>query len=629
MEAGWVKDIFDWVQLHPNWTGILIFLFAFGESILLVGIILPGAAFLLALGTMIGLGVLDFYPAWFWASLGAFLGDGISFWIGHKYKRSLLKIWPMYKFPELIDKGERFFEKYGGVSVFIGRFVGPVRPVIPAIGGMMGMNVRLYVVISFVASILWAPFYLLPGMLFGTAMDQMAAIAGKLAVLILVLVALIWLVYWLISMVYLLLVPRAYRLLSQLLAWTQRHPTLGKLTSGLVDPREPEKGSLAMLAFLILLFLGLSIWLMADHQGLIAWNQSSDVFFYHFHNPWTELPMKWLLFLGHDLTLMVTTVLVAVWLLFRRLKVVLWHWLFLSASSYVFAVLVVRFAAGQWLWFGSAHVFWFAALATFWAVVVSGAYPIKWRSWPYVLAGVLVSLHSFATLFFFKLDLSVVLLSQFSGALWAMLVGIAFRTRNRKQFLGWPVKAIFISSVLLVSLLAWLLFPQHIVVNKPVWVLEQGQQNTRDWLDTGSQPLDIQFIGEESVLLKQLTGMGWQSEEVRTWGNIFQAMRADEKGDSKPVLSSLYGGQLESLILTKRNGEKQWVLRLWQRQNSEDMWSGYLAQNTEKTKLYWFHYWGFERHLADKKPLINDLQHVRFVIDQTAPQKLLIRQKRK
>ena len=93
--TGWVKDVYDWIQANPNWTGILIFLFAFTESLLLVGIIFPGAAFLVSLGALIGLGVLDFYTAWIWASLGGFLGDGLSFWIGHKYKQNLLKMWPI------------------------------------------------------------------------------------------------------------------------------------------------------------------------------------------------------------------------------------------------------------------------------------------------------------------------------------------------------------------------------------------------------------------------------------------------------------------------------------------------------------------------------------------------------
>src|SRR5690554_3647541 len=229
--TGWVKDVFDWVQHNPNWIGIIIFSFSFLESLLLVGIIFPGAAFLVSLGALVGLGVLDFYSAWFWASFGGFVGDGISFWIGHHYRERMLTIWPINRFPNLIDNGRKFFNKYGGVSVFIGRFVGPVRPVILAIVGMMAMSVKRYILISLVASILWAPFYLLPGMLFGSAIESMAKVAIKLSVLALILAALIWMVYWFIQFIYSLLVPRTYRWLSRMLAWSQRHPKLGRLTS--------------------------------------------------------------------------------------------------------------------------------------------------------------------------------------------------------------------------------------------------------------------------------------------------------------------------------------------------------------------------------------------------------------
>src|SRR5690554_2746961 len=157
MEAeGWIKDVFEWVQQNPNWTGLIIFGFSLLESLLLVGIIFPGAAFLVSLGALIGLGVLDFYSAWFWASFGGFAGDGISYWIGYFYREKLLTKWPINRFPNLINNGQRFFKKYGIISIIIGRFVGPVRPIIPAIVGIMAMPVKRYIAISLLASVLWA-----------------------------------------------------------------------------------------------------------------------------------------------------------------------------------------------------------------------------------------------------------------------------------------------------------------------------------------------------------------------------------------------------------------------------------------------------------------------------------------
>lgn len=629
--TGWIKDVYDWIQANPNWMGILIFLFAFTESILLVGIIFPGAAFLVSLGALIGLGVLDFYTAWIWASLGGFVGDGISFWIGHKYQQKLLKMWPIYKFPDLIGKGETFFTKHGGVSVFIGRFVGPVRPIIPAIAGMMGMDIKRYVIISLVASILWAPFYLLPGMLFGSAIETMAKVAVKMSVLVLVLVVLVWVAYWLINFVYALFVPRTYQWLSSLLAWTQRHPTLGKLTSGLVDPRQPEKGSLAMLAVLLLVFLIAAIWFAAINDTLLRWNQASESFFYAFHNPWTISPMKWLLFIGHDLSLLVVTLMVSIWFIYRRLYVVLSHWLLLSISAYIFSVFICRIGHDQWHVMANHHVFWLTALASFWAIIVAGAYPIKWRSWPYVLAGVLILLFTFATLFFYQINLAMVVLSMLTASIWAMLIGIAFRTRNRKQFLGLPVKIAFITTLLLMPVANWVLFSSTTTVTKPDWLQQQITDKTTGWANNGQQTLDIIIDADLSVLRDQLEQSGWQNQQPGTWRNVYQAMQVEPDAADLPLFSYVHRGEVERLLMSKQQGDQLIALRVWHGQMAGDtFYRGTLTLHHRDTDLYLFNHWGgYKAEQNDKSELIAALKSKRFVIDQLTDKTLRVTQKRK
>jgi membrane protein DedA with SNARE-associated domain len=625
--TGWVKDVYDWIQANPNWTGILILLFAFTESILLVGIIFPGAAFLVSLGALIGLGVLDFYSAWIWATIGAFLGDGISFWIGYKYKQNLLKMWPIYKFPDLIDKGQNFFQKYGGISVFIGRFVGPVRPIIPAIGGMMSMSVKKYIIISAVASILWAPFYLLPGMLFGSAMDTMAKVAVKLSILVVVLVALIWVVYWLINLLYKLLVPKTYHWLSALLRWTQRHPKLGRLTSGLVDPRQPEKGSLAMLAVLLFVFLVAAIWFIAINTTLLRWNQSTESFFYTFHNPWTLLPMKWLLFLGHDLSLLVLTITVSLWLIYRRMTIVLNHWLLVSITAYIFSVLICRVGHEQWHVFTDHHVFWFVSMACFWAILVAGAFPIKFRSWPYVLAGIIILLFAFATLFFFKLNLAMVLLSILIASIWAMLIGIAYRTRSRKQFLGLPVKVTYITTLLLMPFISWALFSSSTSIEKPEWLMQQNTVKNTGWANNGEQTLDITIRSELTYLEDKLTEQGWTRHEPRTWGNVYEAMRSDAESNDLPLFSYVHKGEVESLLMSKMQGDKLVALRVWR--EGLNYGRGTLTIHKKDTDLYLFNHWGYKENLKDKSILTHSLAPPYFVVEMSADNTLNITRKRK
>ncbi len=357
MEPAWLQSVLEWVQLHPHATGWLIFVVALGESLLLVGILLPGAAILVGLGTLIGFGVLDFKLAWITASLGAFAGDGISFWIGHHYKHRLLKMWPMYKFPKLIDQGQSFFAKWGALSVFIGRFVGLVRPIIPAIAGIMNMPIKKYLVISAVASILWAPFYLLPGMLFGSAMGSMTKVAGKLALLVGLFILTVFVVYWLIHMIYGFLLPRTHRILSRALVWIQKHPKLGKMTSGLIDPRKPEKGSLAFMAVFILALTITSLIFIINSATINQWSLQVDGFMQAFHTDWTQPLILFVLAITHDLSILLPAILVFFWLIHRRRKVAAWHWAFVVLTSYLLALAISYFSlnSGQ-VWFGFHHL---------------------------------------------------------------------------------------------------------------------------------------------------------------------------------------------------------------------------------------------------------------------------------
>jgi len=613
MEAeGWIKDVFDWVQQNPNWTGLIIFGFSFLESLLLVGIIFPGAAFLVSLGALIGLGVLDLYSAWFWASFGGFAGDGISYWIGHHYRERLLTMWPIKRFPHLIDNGQRFFKKYGGVSIVIGRFVGPVRPIIPAIVGIMGMPLKRYILISLFASILWAPFYLLPGILFGSAIESMAKVAVKLAGLTLILSALIWLIFWLIQFIYKLFVPRTYRWLSRVLAWSQKHPKLGRITSGLIDPRQPETGSLAMMAFILAILTILVIIFMAGNQLLIDWNQTSEGFFYTFHNPWTVPLMQWMLYLGHDLVLWLIVALMTAWFIYRRLHLALGHWLILSLSAYIFSLIICRIDHGEWHFIASHHVFWYVSVTAFWAILVAGAYPIKWRSWPYILTAVLAGLYLFATLFFFKLTLPIALLSGIMAAIWAMVVGIAFRTRYRRQFLGLPLKLIFLITTFTAPVAAWLFFPGSSDIEKPQWLAQQNYPTTTGWANTGKQQLDIHFSGELQTLKNRLQKQGWNAVPVKTWRNLITALAVSKKGDL-PVLSYVHKGELEHLLMTKIHGKQLWALRIWPGSGAQaKQWSATVTRHKRDTDLLFFHHWGYVDAVKEKSALISDFKAAGF-----------------
>ena len=212
-----MEALLDWIAAHPHWAGGAVFLVAFSESLAIVGLVMPGAFLMFGIGALIGLGHLDFLPTAAWAIAGAILGDGLSFWLGHHYHQQLRSLWPFRNHPRLINRGVDFFHRHGGKSILFGRFVGPVRPIMPAVAGMLGMPVPRYVVINVLSGIAWAPAYLLPGMLFGASLELAAAVTGRLVLLLLLLTGLLWLAFGLTRGLWRLGAPHAHLAVLRLL----------------------------------------------------------------------------------------------------------------------------------------------------------------------------------------------------------------------------------------------------------------------------------------------------------------------------------------------------------------------------------------------------------------------------
>lgn len=152
-----------WLTQHKEWIQIAVGVVAFVESLAIAGLIVPGVAILFAVCLAGGNLHLALEPLLIAAVIGAVLGDGISFWLGHHYKDRIraLSIWQ--KHPDWLPKGEAFFTTYGPLSLVAGRFVGPLRPIVPMVAGMLNMNPRHYIVINGLSALAWAPLYVVPG----------------------------------------------------------------------------------------------------------------------------------------------------------------------------------------------------------------------------------------------------------------------------------------------------------------------------------------------------------------------------------------------------------------------------------------------------------------------------------
>ena len=190
MDLSTIQPVLDWIARHPELAGLFVFLVAAGESLALVGIVVPGVVFMLGIGALVGLNAIDLWQALFWAAAGAVVGDWLSYWLGRHFDQQLRHVWPLSRYPKLIPRGEKFFERHGGASIFFGRFVGPLRPIVPAVAGIMHMPQGKFYVINVVSAILWAPVVILPGVAFGESIQLANEVFFRLIAVIVILIVL-------------------------------------------------------------------------------------------------------------------------------------------------------------------------------------------------------------------------------------------------------------------------------------------------------------------------------------------------------------------------------------------------------------------------------------------------------
>lgn len=194
-----VTPMLEWLNQNPQWAGLATFVISAGESVAIVGTIVPGTVTMTAIGALAGAGIIPLWSTMIWAILGAIVGDGISYWIGHYFKDRIRRMWPFRDNPGVLEKGEAFVHKYGVASVFIGRFVGPVRALVPVVAGMLGMKPIQFTIANVTSAIGWAPAYMLPGILLGAASQELPpGIAMHVILNFILIILLIALCIWLL-----------------------------------------------------------------------------------------------------------------------------------------------------------------------------------------------------------------------------------------------------------------------------------------------------------------------------------------------------------------------------------------------------------------------------------------------
>jgi membrane protein DedA with SNARE-associated domain len=152
----YAQSVIAFVRDNAAWAPPIVFALAFGESLAFISLLIPAWGALVAIGALIGPSGINFWPVWIAAALGAAFGDWLSYWIGLKLEYSVAHIWPLSRHPELLPRWEAFMKKWGIPCIFIGRFFGPLRAVVPLIAGIFEMPFWRFQIANFSSAFVWA-----------------------------------------------------------------------------------------------------------------------------------------------------------------------------------------------------------------------------------------------------------------------------------------------------------------------------------------------------------------------------------------------------------------------------------------------------------------------------------------
>lgn len=151
----WMQALVAFMRANQEWAIPIVFLVAFAECVAILSWLVPATVFFTAFGAVAGASGLNLIPLAFAASLGAAMGFWISYWAGQILGPRVGDHWPLNRNPALLERGHRFFEKWGVLSILIGHFFGPLRAVIALVAGIVKMPFLHFQAANFAASFVW------------------------------------------------------------------------------------------------------------------------------------------------------------------------------------------------------------------------------------------------------------------------------------------------------------------------------------------------------------------------------------------------------------------------------------------------------------------------------------------
>lgn len=618
-----LKPLIDWLHLHPGWAGVMTFFISLSESLAVLGLIIPGSVIMSAIGTLIGADIIPALATFIWGILGAFVGDIISYHLGFRFNERIPSLWPFSRYPHWLIKAQDFFSRHGSKSVFLGRFIGPMRPITPIVAGMMKMKLWRFYLTSFTASIFWAPLYMLPGILIGAASQQLApATATRFLIATITTLTVFCLTLWLVKGLVVKLLNGSHKLIAYFWQSSQSRSSIKRLDSWLRDPHHPQSTrqinwALACVTVTFASLLGGTM--LCHYPNLLQINSPIYNFIASLHQSLFTAFFLMVSLFSNATTLIIAWLAGALCLCFQRQWTILAHWLL--------GFLLILF------WVGISHLFIYSPHPS--AIILFGqgnAFPSIETALTVTLWGLLGviaedqithPLHRKALYYGLSLTMGLLILARlylgvhwltdviggFLCGLWTLSLTTLLLRRYPRPLFKFTT---FFLSVIVTLVLVWavLMLQSYQKYNhymRPFW--PSYEQSTADWWSPKAETpplyrnnrigkpvhlINIQWLGHIETIEATLKAMGWHIQPKTNLISLINNLASHDKTSKSPVLPPLYLGHRPVLVAVKPlPGIKQtlllqlWVSKITLKDSTLPLWSGSLEYQSTHPHEFW------------------------------------------
>lgn len=161
------KHISEIINQYGILTYAILFIVIFAETGFVFTPFLPGDSLLFAAGAFAALGLLDVYLLFILLLIAAVIGDSTNYWIGNYFGQKLINKNSRFVRKDYLEKTHEFYEKYGGKTIVIARFVPIVRTFAPFVAGVGAMTYLKFFKYNIIGGFLWTFLFIFAGYFFG------------------------------------------------------------------------------------------------------------------------------------------------------------------------------------------------------------------------------------------------------------------------------------------------------------------------------------------------------------------------------------------------------------------------------------------------------------------------------